>query len=305
MVNRLSKEQIQEVVEKYQNGKSSPQLAKEYEITASSICGLLKRRNVKIREQTYNKRKYEIDENFFEKIDTEEKGYWLGFLWADGYLNKVSLNLTLSIKDKEHLKKFLISLKTNRPLQEYNYSYADIVRVNVPNKKIIQDLRNLDFLNRKGFPKISINLTNHFLRGVFDGDGCIRLTKNNDAYFSLMAEKEFLEFIQKNIFSKININQNTKLKKRHKDSKSNVLAIELGGRDNIKKLYDYLYKNSTIFLERKKKIFEEIEKERPQERRCSIIGCNKKHYGLGLCKNHYYTEYGSIKRKERYLENGN
>lgn len=295
--------EIPNIIRKYEDGDSSTELAKEYNVTPVSILGLLKRRGVRIKSQSEAQKRYNIDDTFFENINTENKAYWLGFLWADGYLNNFALTLTLSIKDKEHLKKFLISLKTNRPLKEYNYSYAKIIRVNLSNKKIVQDLKKQGFLDRRNFPNINKGLIYHFIRGLFDGDGCVSNRKNRgNPYFSLLAE-ELLLLKLKNIFMNIGLSD-TKLKKRHKDSKSNVLAIEYVGRNNIKKIYEYLYKDATIFLERKKLIFEQIEKQRPQEKRCSIIGCENKHYGLGLCKNHYYQEYGNIKRKERYLKYG-
>jgi hypothetical protein len=35
----------------------------------------------------HTKQKYKINEDFFQEIDTEEKAYWLGFLYADGYIH--------------------------------------------------------------------------------------------------------------------------------------------------------------------------------------------------------------------------
>ena len=44
----------------------------------------------------------------FENIDTEEKAYWLGFLYADGYVNanEDKIELCLAEKDFHHLEKF-------------------------------------------------------------------------------------------------------------------------------------------------------------------------------------------------------
>ena len=39
--------------------------------------------------------KYDRNSNVFEKIDTEEKAYWLGFLYADGYINEEHNFITL------------------------------------------------------------------------------------------------------------------------------------------------------------------------------------------------------------------
>ena len=58
-------------------------------------------------------RKYNFDENFFDKIDTEEKAYWLGFIYADGAIFKRTLSIRLSTKDIHHLEKFKKILNTD------------------------------------------------------------------------------------------------------------------------------------------------------------------------------------------------
>lgn len=50
-------------------------------------------------------RKYSLNESYFEKIDSEEKAYFLGFLFSDGSVSKYSLNLSLAEVDKEILEK--------------------------------------------------------------------------------------------------------------------------------------------------------------------------------------------------------
>ena len=75
---------------------------------------------------------YSLDENYFKVIDTEDKAYWLGFLYADGSITRfyktdkktgekvirsLSLELGLQSGDKHHLEKFLESIKCNVPFK--------------------------------------------------------------------------------------------------------------------------------------------------------------------------------------------
>lgn len=58
--------------------------------------------------------KYNYNKNAFNRIETEEDAYWLGFLLADGYVSggiKPFIQLKLGAKDLEHLKKFVKYLK--------------------------------------------------------------------------------------------------------------------------------------------------------------------------------------------------
>lgn len=35
-------------------------------------------------------RRHTLDATYFDQIDTPEKAYWLGFVWADGGLSKTA-----------------------------------------------------------------------------------------------------------------------------------------------------------------------------------------------------------------------
>jgi len=54
----------------------------------------------------------EYNRHIFDKINTPEKAYWLGFIVADGYLNveRRMLRIKLGNKDKHHLEKFILFL---------------------------------------------------------------------------------------------------------------------------------------------------------------------------------------------------
>lgn len=302
MTKILTKENIKKMIEAYRQGESTIKLGNRFGVSNMAIYGLLKRRGIPMRSLSHAMQKYDINEDYFGAIDTEDKAYWLGFICADGYVNfeRNDLVIGLATKDKQHLQKLKECLRSNHPIKEYVYSYLSMVRLFIGNKKIVKSLskhiqKNKTFSLR--FPKINIDLERHFIRGYFDGDGSIINGKNPQ--LNITSNTFFLDELDIR-FEQIGLNK-TKRDIRHK-SQNQIQTTRFVGRNNVKMIYDYLYKDATIFLERKKDIFERIEIERPnyQERRCSIITCNKKHYSLGLCKKHYYQEYGSIKRKERY-----
>lgn len=98
-------------------------------------------------------KKYQVNENYFEKIDSEEKAYWLGFLYADGnvrmHKNKSGiLKLKLKQSDKKHIEKFSKCLNSNYPIKsgieiiknkgkEYKCYHSTI---NIYNTKLVKDL---------------------------------------------------------------------------------------------------------------------------------------------------------------------
>ena len=80
-------------------------MAKEYNTTIQTLSKKLKERGVEIinRQNTTK-----FNENVFDVIDSEEKAYWLGFIFADGYISSrdYGFEISLSIIDVEHLIKF-------------------------------------------------------------------------------------------------------------------------------------------------------------------------------------------------------
>ena len=106
-------------------GLSAREIAKELNCSHTKIIKRMKK--YEIQNQTnlaYNQygRKYQYNDNYFELIDTEEKAYWLGFIWADGYIwesNKQRrLRISLNHKDKCHLENFRKSLNGNMEIKE-------------------------------------------------------------------------------------------------------------------------------------------------------------------------------------------
>ena len=90
----------------YLNGISTTKISKELKISRSRFSDYLKQQGIKVDRLPHKKK---INENIFEIIDTEEKAYWLGFLYADGCIasgERSDIELSLQLLDKEHLQKF-------------------------------------------------------------------------------------------------------------------------------------------------------------------------------------------------------
>lgn len=116
-----------QIITDYLNGNSVLSLSKKYGYKYDKTVTIIKNANITIRGNDIYSKKYTNDSYVFDKIDTEEKAYWLGFLYADGCIidtyNNLKLSLALSIKDIEHLRKFQRFLKTNNPIHTYRCNH--------------------------------------------------------------------------------------------------------------------------------------------------------------------------------------
>ena len=209
-------------------------------------------------------KKYEIKENYFDVIDTEDKAYWLGFLYADGYNfeKKHEVKLRLHIKDEEILIKFRNVLFPNkdRPLYygESKNGKTKWCELNISNKHISDSLSEKGCVQAKTF-KLSFpdflkkDLYNHFIRGLFDGDGsicCSTLkTGEHKTMFSIIGYRSFISQINEIISNSCGLNKNKLIDYKGKDERIATLAFT-GCRQCIK-IRDYLYKDATIYLQRK------------------------------------------------------
>lgn len=97
----ITDELKKQIIQDYQNQLSVMQICAKYRITKKYVNDILKEANVSISKVTFN-------EHIFDKIDTEEKAYWLGFLYADGAVGLIDncVEISLKLLDAEHLYKF-------------------------------------------------------------------------------------------------------------------------------------------------------------------------------------------------------
>ena len=319
---RLSHQEKNELFKMFETGDyTGTKLSEIFNVTPNAVCSLLKRNGYKSKSPSELKRKYPIQEDFFDKIDTEEKAYVLGLLYADGYNNtdRNSVSLGLKETDKEVLDKITALIQPTKPLQYINMSSQrnkegfensqNQCRLMINNKHISQRLVELGCVKAKThtltFPteeQVPSCLIRHFVRGYFDGDGSVSGDKQKQ--FCFVGTMDFLLPLQQILIKELNFSK-TKLDRRHKDRDNNIRSLRYCGVNQCITFRDWLYKDATIYLERKKKIFDSCTSFERVERKCSVDGCDKKHFGNGYCKNHYYEFCGGKeKRIERFKETG-
>lgn len=189
----------------------------------------------------------DFNENFFQDIENENQAYWLGFIMADGCVTERSANskcleIHLQYADENHLQKWHKEVNAK---QKIHRSRRASVKSILFSKKMCNDLGNLGCTPRKTltlqFPDIKDNLFPHFIRGYFDGDGCLYYNRKSDKYrISFSGTPHFLQKIQQILGTKV------KMK-----SFSKIHIIDIGGRHQVKRILHYMYDNATIYLDRK------------------------------------------------------
>lgn len=235
-------------------------------------------------------RKYKLKDSFFENIDCEEKAYALGLIYSDGNIHRDKYSWYITFGQQEERKELVYKLHKilgseskihstlNGSKMFYYFSvvskkmYDDLIKLGVtPNKSLI-----LQFPN-----SIEKKLMPHFIRGLFDGDGCIWNGKRkkmvikkektinetrekiiHNVKFTYTGNEEFVLAFQNFLIEEIKLKKTklnfSKAKNPSNNTTKHICTMEYSGRGNIRKLYNYMYKNAFVFEESKKNKFEKI-----------------------------------------------
>lgn len=212
------------------------------------------------------RRKTELNEEYFEVIDTEEKAYILGFIFADGNISDFNkdkhykLRITLKESDLGILEIIKKELNFNGNIHTRKLKGAKapdnyfINELSISSKKLILSLvdkgavPNKTFI--KTFPQLPNNLLRHFIRGYFDGNGSLYLGKSHYISELSTGSQSFMlsivEILNRELGLSIKVGK-----------KGNAFRINLG-KQKTSVLVDFLYTDSKIHLDRKKDIANKI-----------------------------------------------
>ena len=250
-----------EIISSYNNGNSLLKTSHKFKTSISTIKDILKSNNIEI----INRSRIKCNVNYFENIDSSDKAYFLGWMISDGWINKKGIGIALNIKDKNILENFKKCIKYEGNIGQYTTKKGStMVYLIITSEKLKQDLSKYGVIqaktNRTYFPEIPEKFYSHFIRGVFDGDGCISANNKNFHYnltINIIGNILLIEKIQEILMRECILNK-TKLK-IHNKCNENIVYLVYGGNRQCKRIYDYLYKDcNDLFLKRKKEKFETL-----------------------------------------------
>ena len=215
---------------------------------------------------------YKCNEEFFNQ-NCQDSFYWAGFIAADGSVQERKyskiLKISLSNKDIYHLEKFKKSINSNHIIKNYKIKPNNLVKseslsceIQITSKIMVDSLKRFNIVPNKTktyfIPEPIVNspYISDYMRGYFDGDGCITYCglANNRAIkqlsFSILGTEKFIEQYNDILAKNCKINQ-AKITKHY-----SVYKISYSGNNVVEKIYLFLYKNNNVCLDRKKYIFE-------------------------------------------------
>jgi hypothetical protein len=224
------------------------------------------------------RKKASCNYDFFDINNLNERSlYWAGFLAADGCVryNSNSLKLELKTSDKCHIKLFKDHLETSANIHntilkpskllktksyKENYYSSNIV---LNSKKLCDDLSKFNIVARKTYiytmPQwlVSHPLVRHFIRGYIDGDGCFAYNKRNEKNTSINLTLTGACVAIEQIYNILKFSCNTKYGDYKKDNdKSRKFYFK--SFNDIKNIFEFLYSDATVYLERKYDIAKDI-----------------------------------------------
>lgn len=199
-----------------------------------------------------NKRPF-INRYIFEKIDNEEKAYWLGFLYADGSVGSTDnrIELGLSEVDKEHVEKFKQFIGLNNKIsyrpqsKSYRYVFKDKIFKEILIKQGCVPKKSL-VLNFPTDDQVPEYLIRHFIRGYFDGDGCFCHTEECFEASFIGTENFIIGCLKK---LPKGLNTNLKIKDVHR--KDGAKKYGFYSYSDVKAFLSFMYDDCNIYLERK------------------------------------------------------
>ena len=267
-LSELSESEKDRIVEKYfECDMRIVDMAKFFKVTKRTVPALLKIRGI----NTARKNRYTLNEHYFDKVDTERKAYWLGYLFADGFVgNEKFNNIVFSQKQSDGyiVKEFANDIEftgktriSKRP-GGFENSGKSVV-LNFSSEIMAKALGHLKMYTCKSMtiedlPPIKDDLMRHFVRGYFDGDGSVSrhlkyINKKGKSIYSrhcdMIGTQPFLEKIASLVSAESFFS----------DSHTpGMKYLNFNKIDSMTSLYHYMYDGATVYLKRKFNIWNDI-----------------------------------------------
>lgn len=228
-------------------GKSTRAIAKELGIGKSTVSYWIKKYDL----EDYVKYKKHENNYKFNKIDTKEKAYALGFILADsGITPKNIVEISVEKNDKEIVEFISNIIESNINIDNtFNKEKRRFPRVRTSRK--INDILKFTsgrLKKERHYPRVRKDLERYLLLGFFDADGCVTWGIRKDRKrmwqkVSFTSQLHLLEGVQKILYNEIGISSTIRPK-----SNENCYIIEFSNKEDVLKFINYIYPKDDDFI---------------------------------------------------------
>lgn len=262
----IPKDKEEYIVDLYLHNVSTTHIGVEFGVYHKTINKLLDEYGVK-RSQAKLNRKWDLNENYFDIIDTPNKAYILGFLYSDGNNSpqKGTIRLSLQESDREILEKIREEIGSEKPLRiqkqkdrNDGYNYCDLCNLEMFSTHMCDTLTKQGCISNKSlklkYPTfLPDDLNRHFIRGYFDGDGSFcnhkALRGGYQPLVTITSTNDFCLICQYIIQKSINIPCGNIYDASNHNGITKVLSFS--GGHQVKTFLDWIYKDAELYLQRK------------------------------------------------------
>ena len=250
------------ICDMYLSGISSVKIGQQFGCSHKTITKVLDKYN--INRTGVGLRYYQLNEHYFDDIDTPNKAYILGFFYADGSNGEDKQTITMSLQEEDGYILDMIrqEIGSEKPLEYLDYSNKHDGGYNYKNQyRLIMHSKYMsDVLHNKGMPQnksliltwptfLKDNLYSHFLRGYMDGDGHISERRNFAGFLSTETfcadAKEYLE-------NKLCIECSITDASCHNGVTKN---FNISKKENVLPFLNYIYQDAEMYLQRKFNVY--------------------------------------------------
>ena len=261
---RLSEAQREEICRRYAEGEGSYALGEEFGIHGANLGKMLNQRSVERRTPSETLRTRSCDHHYFDRIDTEEKAYWLGFLAADGCVVEHAartfvIRLALASKDRDHLLRYRSAIGSTHAVIDYTTKSGHGGNsLSIASPELAAGLAAHGISPRKTFThewptNIRPDLLRHYLRGYFDGDGnfSARLTPNEAPVllWTIVGNEAFCLEAQRYLMQAVGTR---KTKLYVPKNSPNIRKLSYCGARQVSRIFRLMYDGATVWLPRKR-----------------------------------------------------
>lgn len=237
-------------------------VAKQFNLCTTTVSRILADLPKYTKARMFNP---DLDEHFFQHINSDIKAYFLGLIIADGNVfvsttdnRQASISITLDLEDEYLLNAFKNAVKTNTSVGHDGRGCGQIA---VRSDIMAAELAQYGVVPRKSdktyLPHIDKQYMGGLLRGIFDGDGSIvaKPEPNSTRFVHRIAFCGTHQLMQ-DIYDYMTQNYLMEMQRTVYDYKDRQLSeLHFNCMNDIYLLGELMYQDATVFMKRKHNIY--------------------------------------------------